>query len=486
MTNQICHHNKIEVLSVHLTQDRRKDYATQFRNNWSTITNFFDPSRVQAIAQQSGFVQRTPKLNGPLFLQAMVFTGIEHEQATLKQFAQSCLDLGIEISEQGFDNRLGPQSVAFMAEMFSQAMEQFRNKLPLPLPILHQFSHIYILDSSSLALPENLADEYPGSGGNASSASLKIQLLFEFLYGNIEQVVLRPGREPDQGYADYLPVIKPGALTMIDLGYFKLDHLKELVSEGYFLSRYLPGTGLLTPEGTPIDLLPLLQANSNQRLEVPVLLGKQAKHQIPVRLIALPLSQEAADRRRYKAKQAAKRRGKPISKERLALLGWLIFVTNVPDSMLSVEQVALLYRVRWQIELVFKLWKSFCGLRHVADLRRDRLLTELYARLIGVVLTHFLVGPLRMPSGWLANREISPVQVRKILKRFARSLNKILLNLDQLVRELGEMLNHIRLFGFKQKRKKEPNICHALALASAVYKLEFKTQEKVELLAIFT
>ncbi len=450
------------------------------------VQNFFEPSRVQAIAQQTGFVQRTPKLNGPDFFQSMVFTSIEQEQATLKQFAQGCLDLGIKISEQGFDNRLSPQSVAFMKEMFSQAMEQFRNKLPLPLPILHQFSHIYILDSSIIALPESLVDEYPGSGGNASSASLKIQLLFEFLYGNLEQVVFQPGREPDQVYADYLPLIKPGALTMMDLGYFKLDRFKEMASEGYFLSRYLPGTRLLTPEGTPIDLLPLLRANPNQSLDVSVLLGKQDKHQLPVRLIAIPLSKEAADRRRYKTKQAAKRRGQPISKQRLALLGWLIFVTNVPESMLSVEQVALLYRVRWQIELVFKLWKSFCGLRHVADLRRDRLLTELYARLIGVVLTHFLIGPLRMPYGGQANREISPVQVRKIFKRFARFLNKTLLNLDQLVHRLAEMLNHIRLFGFKQKRKKEPNICHALALAFAVYKLEFKIHEKVELFAIFT
>jgi len=295
--------------------------------------------------------------------------------------------------------------------------------------------------------------------------------------------VFRPGREPDQGYADYLPVIKPDALTLMDLGYFKLDHLKELVSTGYFLSRYLPGTSLLSPTQDPIDLLSLLQTNPNQRLDVPVLLGKH--HQIPVRLIAIPLSQEAADRRRYKAKQAAQRRGKPISQQRLALLGWLIFVTNVPESMLSIEQVALLYRVRWQIELVFKLWKSFCGLRHVADLRRDRLLTELYARLIGVVLTHFLVAPLRMPFGRQANREISPVQVRKIFKRFARSLNKILTDFDQLLDQLAEMLNHIRLFGFKQKRKKEPNICHALALASTIYNLEFKVQEEVELLAIF-
>lgn len=449
------------------------------------LQEYFDPEEVQKIARQKGFVTRKPKLNGPIFLQALVFSSIEQERMTLKQLAQSCLDLGIEISEQGLDNRFGAKSVAFMEEMFSQALERFKNKLPLPLPILHQFSRIYIVDSSSIALPESLAEQYPGSGGNASSASVKVQLLFEFLYGNMEQVELRPGREPDQAYGDYLSVIEPGALTLMDLGYFKLDRLKELAREGYFVSRYLPGTGLLTPEGKSLDLLSLLQAKPNQKLDVSVLLGKQAKHQIPVRLIAIPLCQEAADRRRYKAKQAAKRRGTSISQERLTLLGWLIFVTNVPDSMLSVEQVSLLYRVRWQIELVFKLWKSFCGLRHVADLRRDRLLTELYARLIGVVLTHFWVAPLRMPLGRYANREISPVQVRQIFKRFARSLNKSLANFDQLVSELADMLNHIRLFGFKHKRIQKPNICHALDLASAVFNLEFTPQETIDLLAIF-
>lgn len=446
----------------------------------------FEPDQIQALARQSGFVQREGKLNGPIFLQALVFACIEHEQVTLKQFAQSCLDLGVQISEQGLDHRLNPNSVAFMQAMFSRAITELRNKLALPLAILHQFSQIYILDSSVIPLPEQLAAEYPGSGGNASAASLKIQLLFEFLYGNLEQMVLRPGREPDQAYADYLAVLEAGALTLLDLGYFKLDHLKAIMANGYFLSRYLPGTGLLCRQGNPIELLSLLEAQPKQRLDLPVLLGKQAKHQLPVRLLAIPLAQEAADRRRYKAKQAAKRRGQAISQSRLALLGWLIFVTNVPESMLSIEQIPLLYRLRWQIELVFKLWKSFCGLRQMANLRRNRLLTELYARLIGLVLTHFLVGPLRMPYGPTANREISPVQVRKIFERFARAINKILLDLDELLHQLGQMFNHIRLFGFKQKRNKDPNICHALALTSVVYKLEFQPDQKIELLALFT
>ena len=449
---------------------------------------FFEPQQIEEIARQTGFVLRNPKLNGGLFLQAWVFASIEHDQVSLNQIVQSCLDLGLEISAQGIDQRLSEQSVAFMKEMFSQALVHFRNKLPLPLAILHQFSHIYILDSTSIALPDSLAEDYPGSGGNASAARLKIQLLFDFLYGNLEQLALRAGREADQGYSDYLSQIEPRALTLIDLGYFKLDNLQQLAVDGYFLSPYLPRTGLLTPQGEELDLLALLRAQPDQVLDQEVLLGKQAKHRIPCRLIALPLAQEAADRRRYPAKQAAKRQGRTLSKERLVLLGWLILVTNVPDTMLSTQQAALLYRVRWQIELVFKLWKSFCGLRHVADLRPHRLWTELYARLMGVVLTHFLLAPLRMPYGSLANREISPVQVRQIFKRFARSLNKLLGqgHFAPLLTELADLVHHIRRCGFKQKRQKKPNICHALALACCVFKLDLPVNQELEVLAVFS
>jgi len=181
--------------------------------------------------------------------------------------------------------------------------------------------------------------------------------------------------------------------------------------------------------------------------------------------------QEVADRRRQKAIENGKRKGRTPSQEYLALLDWTIFVTNVPPEMLSVKQVVLLYRVRWQIELVFKLWKSYCGLGRIAGVRRERVLTELYAKMIGIVLTHFLVAPLRMPEGAGANREISPVQVRQILRRFARQLNQVLACLDDLVNVLEETILHIRHFGFKQKRRKNPNVCHALDLVASLFDL---------------
>ena len=113
---------------------------------------------VETIARRTQFVCRVSTLGGSVFLQALVFACIEHSRATLNQFAQACLDLGVAISPQGLDERIGPESVAFMQAMFHQAMRTFRNQLALPLSILQQFSGIYIVDSSSISLPAAMSD----------------------------------------------------------------------------------------------------------------------------------------------------------------------------------------------------------------------------------------------------------------------------------------------------------------------------------------
>lgn len=432
------------------------------------IHNFFG-NAVEKVARRTKFVQRISKLGGKTFLQALVFGYAENSEASLTDLAQVCCDLGVEITPQGLDERINEHSVRFLKEMFAEAMETFRNKIPLPLSILQQFNGINIVDSSVLALPDSMAEDYPGCGGNGPKANLKIQLVFEFLLGNLEQIVWQAGREPDQGYQNYLKVLNPGSLHIADLGYFCLDRLKQVAEAAYFLSRYLYPTGLFTSAGEPIDLLAMLHAEMGNVFELEVLLG--SKHRLPCRLIGLRVPQEVADRRRQKAHKNASRKGRgPVRQERLALMNWTLFVTNVPQTMLSLEQVAVLYSIRWQIELVFKLWKSYCRLNRVAGLRKERVLSELYAKMIGIVLTHFLVAPFRLSHD--CRREVSPFKVRKIFQRFARELNRNLSVLPDFLKVLAEMIKHIRRFGFKEKRKKHPNACQALALVSCVYNLD--------------
>jgi hypothetical protein len=426
---------------------------------------------IEVLARETKFVQRTSKLNGRTFVQALTFGFLTRGGLSLNDLAETCADLGVGITAQGLDERITPNTVGFLKAVFARALTLFTNRVRLPLAILQQFSGVYLADSSVIPLPQSMAQEFPGCGGNGPAASLKVQLSFEFLHGNMVHLALRPGREPDQVYQDFVRLLPQGALSIADLGYFTLKALKAIMYEqrAHFLSRFLTSSTLLTPERAPFPLLERLQAGPRQPVEFSVLLGKQAHYQLPCRLIALPAPQEVADRRRQKAKEKARRQKKAIRHETLALMDWSLFVTTVPAEMLPMEHVALLYSIRWQIELVFKLWKSHCALRQLAGFRRERILVELYGKLIGVVLTHFLIAPLRMPEGPWTNREISPVKVRKILSASAHELNRCLGHPTQFQAALADMLSRIARFGFKQKRTKEPNTCHALALASAAY-----------------
>src|SRR6185369_8893765 len=96
-----------------------------------------------------------------------------------------------------------------------------------------------------------------------------------------------------------------------------------------------------------------------QRLPVAdlgVLLG--AGQKLPCRLLAVQVPQTVAEARRRKLHSEAKNKGQPVSKARLELADWNLFVTNVQKDQLTLDEALVLMRARWQIELLFKLWKS--------------------------------------------------------------------------------------------------------------------------------
>lgn len=440
----------------------------------SRIQQFFKSEEVEKIARKTRFVQRTSKLTGAKFLQALVFNVLEKGEMTLSSIGQSCLDLNVSISEQGIDERLNEKSVEFLRTMSIQALEQLRHKDPMAVKIVEQFSNVYLVDSTQISLPENMSTLFAGVGGCASKASMKIQLVFDYLHGCIASLDLCNGKNSDQGYRGHWPLIKQGALYMMDLGYFVLDTFKEIHdADGYFLSRFQTQTALSYRNGERIELLEWLEEQTETQVQQEILLGGRAKHQIPCRLIAYSLNQELADRRRQTAKENARRQGRTASQRHLKLLDWSIYVTNISEPMLRPEHVATLYRIRWQIELVFKMAKSFFALAHMASLRSERILSEFYARVIALILTYFLIAPVRLSAATGNHREISPIKMRFALQRFARFFSRSLHDSDAFVTQIYTFFRHIQHFGFKQKRRKSPNSIQLLALISACYYFDF-------------
>ena len=183
-----------------------------------------------------------------------------------------------------------------------------------------------------------------------------------------------------------------GSLSLFDLGYFCLDRFQRLALAGAFwISRLQHGTLVYDPEGRPLALLEYLQQQTGKGpVDVSVLLG--VSHRLRCRLLALRVPQEVADRRRQKVYEKAKKHGRVPSREYLQWQDWTIFVTNCEPELLTWQAVVVLYRARWQIELMFKLWKSYNRLAtHRAGASAQEQMAMVYAKLIAVLLQHWIL-----------------------------------------------------------------------------------------------
>jgi hypothetical protein len=80
-----------------------------------------------------------------------------------------------------------------------------------------------------------------------------------------------------------------------------------------------------------------------------------------------------------------------ISPEVLRLADWTLLLTDAPAKRLSLEEALVLLRERWQMELLYKLWKQHGQLEESASQCCWRILCERYAKLIGLLLQHWLI-----------------------------------------------------------------------------------------------
>ena len=89
-----------------------------------------------------------------------------------------------------------------------------------------------------------------------------------------------------------------------------------------------------------------------------------------------------------------------MSAARLRLADWTILLTNVPQEMLSVPEALVLVRCRWQIELFWKLCKEHGKLDTWRSYKPERILTEIYAKLLGLLITYWqiLIGCWQAPN----------------------------------------------------------------------------------------
>jgi len=252
--------------------------------------------------------------------------------------------------------------------------------------IFKHFKDVIIQDSTNIPLSEQLASYFPGAKNSSKKkyASLKIQVIFSILRERFLHFFFTSFTTNDQSQADEIFKYAPkGSLIIRDLGYFTLKSLDYLNKAGiYFLSLLRQNTNVYDAKTKKkLDLVRLLKKKNF--LDLDVIVGKQTP--VKARLIALPVDEKTAQKRREKAKHDRDRRLNH-SKNYFFLLGWTIFITNVPKDVWDAQDALNAYRIRWRIEIIFKTWKSAFHINNISSPSKYMVLAFIYAMLFFITL----------------------------------------------------------------------------------------------------
>jgi hypothetical protein len=299
------------------------------------------------------------KFSASTLTQTLVLGHLAHPAASALDLAQSAARIGLDVSPQAIESRLNQRTAALLEYVLKASLHQLiASDEPSAIPILQRFNGLYLHDSTSIALPDELACLWPGCAGDGPKAALKCGVQIDLLYGGLSALDLAAGRAADLSLPCQQRALPPGSLRLADLGFFDLTLLSQLEANGcYFLSKLKAPTVLGSSQSSREQSLWAFvqQLGELERWEGEVWLGRGGI--VRARLL-VRVPQEAADQGRRRLRKQARAKGRTPSKAALALAAYTILVTNAPPQLLSLDEALVLAKARWQIELLFKLGKS--------------------------------------------------------------------------------------------------------------------------------
>lgn len=348
------------------------------------------------LARATGFIHRQRAFSGADFAQALILGWLQRPDERVEGLVQLLGRREVTITASGLSQRFTQEAALFLQRLLERLAHVQMQAEAVESALLRRFSGVFIEDSSCVMLPDTLAGVFRGCGGSpgTSAAMVKLFVRWDVLNGRLEGPRLKEGRQTDTKSPFPLDDLPAGGLYVADLGFFSLERLCCLArprdgGKRFFVMRLLYGTQLCTRGGHQITLRAILPRGFGQAVELGVQLGRHAR--LPVRLILVRVSEEVAEQRRARLREAAQEHGRAATPDLLYLAGWTILVTTVPRARLSIPEALVLLRLRWQIERLFRLWKEQGQIDEWRTKNPWRILCEVYAKLAAMVIQHWLI-----------------------------------------------------------------------------------------------
>ena len=324
----------------------------------TALEDLFPESTIIELAKSSGYLKRKRLFDPYYMLWALVLGfGITLERTLVGAKRQYEEITDIELSYSTWYEKFTPELVKFLRSCVALGLSKTAQEVNRPLgEKLKRFEDVLIQDSTVVRLHKALAKIWPATRSRKIAAGVKVATLISAVANGIRTVALYGERTGEVKTIRIGKWIKDRVI-LFDLGFFKYQLFARIVDNGgFFVSRLKNNADPLIEKSLRVHRGKAIVLDGKRWSEVKDLLMRE--------VLDAEVSM-AFKRRKYKGKIT----GDMLNLRLVAIYDtddkrYHVYITNIPQDVLSAEDIATLYSVRWEIELVFKELKS----RYALDL----------------------------------------------------------------------------------------------------------------------
>jgi hypothetical protein len=306
---------------------------------------------LDAVARRCRFVRRERIASAAgIFWAFMVTLGAQPMEYISDVLRTLNAQQGLALRYKPFWNRLAQSAFCrFMRVMFTILCREMSIQVLASTrgSVSDYFSDIFLDDGSSFAVASGLRHVFPGRFTKLTPAAVELHVHMSLRTGGPCSVALAPDKEAERQFLPTARTLPRRSLSLRDRGYVDLEYFEALAeAEAFLICR---ASSTLNPSivrvlaGLPKRAAKKWEGRPLQRLR-----KSKLRHDLDL-LVSWPRKGGRSLQLRLVIRYVREKKS------------WTWLLTNLPTDF-SAESIGQLYRLRWQIELLFKDWKSYANL----------------------------------------------------------------------------------------------------------------------------
>ncbi len=339
----------------------------------------FCEQTVTALGRSSGLVKRERKMSPRTLVMSLLRCFASGQCTSLADIQRSYNALSATpMAYKPFHNQLSKRGFSqFMEDLASHVLSNLvvESLRPGRTGLLGEFGRVLLQDGSSFAIHAGLRKPYPGRFTTISPAAVELHVTWNLRCEQIEQVTLTPDTFSERAELPP-PASLRGDLLLADRGYINSAYLHAVATHGgAFLMR-------AQVKSNPV----VLSVNQGPRPTKVVgqplqsVLGRLRKRRPNDLMVCWSVGREQLCCRLVSYWNAKARQ-------------FVHLATNLPAERYDAHAVSQVYRLRWQIELLFKEWKSHANLRTFATAKAPIVEGLIWAAIITAAVKRYQLDP---------------------------------------------------------------------------------------------